>query len=80
MHQGTDSVKTLCNLGMLTGSIGRPGAGMLPLRGQNNVQGSADMGSMPNLVTGLPVAATTPRCASVCARIWGARSAGRARA
>jgi formate dehydrogenase alpha subunit len=52
LHQGTDSVKTLCNLGMLTGSIGRPGAGMLPLRGQNNVQGSADMGSMPNLVTG----------------------------
>ena len=52
LHQGTDSVKTLCNLGMLTGSVGRPGAGMLPLRGQNNVQGSADMGSMPNLVTG----------------------------
>ena len=52
LHQGTASVKTLCNLGMLTGSIGRPGAGMLPLRGQNNVQGSADMGSMPNLVTG----------------------------
>jgi len=52
LHQGTDSVKTLCNIGMLTGSIGRPGAGMQPLRGQNNVQGSADMGSMPNLVTG----------------------------
>jgi formate dehydrogenase alpha subunit len=52
LHQGTDSVKTLCNIGMLTGSIGRAGAGMQPLRGQNNVQGSADMGSMPNLVTG----------------------------
>ena len=50
--QGTASVMTLCNLGMLTGSIGRPGAGMLPLRGQNNVQGNADMGAMPNLFTG----------------------------
>ena len=52
LEQGTVSVMTLCNLGMLTGSIGKPGAGMLPLRGQNNVQGSADMGSMPNQFTG----------------------------
>jgi predicted molibdopterin-dependent oxidoreductase YjgC len=50
--QGTASVIALCNIAMLTGSIGRPGAGMLPLRGQNNVQGNADMGSMPNQVTG----------------------------
>jgi formate dehydrogenase alpha subunit len=52
LTQGTASVMTLCNLGMLTGSIGRPGAGMLPLRGQNNVQGNADMGGAPNQVTG----------------------------
>lgn len=52
LMQGTASVMMLCNLGMLTGSIGREGAGMLPLRGQNNVQGSADMGSMPTHVTG----------------------------
>jgi formate dehydrogenase major subunit len=52
LMQGTASVMTLCNLGMLTGSIGREGAGMLPLRGQNNVQGSADMGSMPTHFTG----------------------------
>ena len=52
LTQGTASVMTLCNLGMLTGSIGRTGAGMLPLRGQNNVQGNADMGGMPNLITG----------------------------
>jgi formate dehydrogenase major subunit len=50
--QGTDSVACLVNLGMLTGSIGRPGAGMLPLRGQNNVQGNADMGGMPDQATG----------------------------
>jgi formate dehydrogenase alpha subunit len=52
LTQGTASVMTLANLAMLTGSIGRPGAGMLPLRGQNNVQGNADMGSMPNQLTG----------------------------
>ena len=52
LTQGTASVMTLCNLGMLTGSIGREGSGMLPLRGQNNVQGNADMGGMPNLITG----------------------------
>lgn len=52
LTQGTASVMTLCNLGTLGGSLGRPGAGMLPLRGQNNVQGNADMGGMPNLVTG----------------------------
>ena len=52
LEQGTASVMTLCNLGMLSGSIGKPGSGMLPLRGQNNVQGSADMGSMPDQFTG----------------------------
>lgn len=52
LTQGTESVIALCNLAMLTGSIGRPGAGMLPLRGQNNVQGAADMGASPALVTG----------------------------
>jgi len=52
LTQGTDSVIALCNIGMLTGSIGRPGAGMLPLRGQNNVQGAADMGAAPATATG----------------------------
>jgi formate dehydrogenase alpha subunit len=52
LTQGTASVVTMANIAMLTGSIGRSGAGMLPLRGQNNVQGAADMGSMPNQVTG----------------------------
>ncbi len=52
LTQGTDAVLALTNIAMLSGSIGRPGAGMLPLRGQNNVQGNADMGSMPSMVTG----------------------------
>lgn len=44
---GTDNVKSICNLAMLTGNIGRPGTGVDPLRGQNNVQGSCDMGGLP---------------------------------
>ncbi|MCA9286777.1 MAG: formate dehydrogenase subunit alpha [Phycisphaerales bacterium] len=50
--QGVAAVMAYTNLGMLTGAIGRRGAGMLPLRGQNNVQGNADMGSQPNALTG----------------------------
>lgn len=52
LTQGTASVMTLCNLGLLTGGLGRRGAGMMPLRGQNNVQGNADMGGMPNQFPG----------------------------
>ncbi len=44
---GTDNVKSLANLSMLTGQIGRPGTGVNPLRGQNNVQGACDMGCLP---------------------------------
>lgn len=44
---GTDNVKSCCNLAMLTGNIGRPGTGVNPLRGQNNVQGACDMGALP---------------------------------
>jgi formate dehydrogenase alpha subunit len=70
LTQGTASVMTLCNLGMLTGSIGRPGAGMLPLRGQNNVQGNADMGGMPNLVTGYQPL-DDPEVRARLASLWG---------
>jgi formate dehydrogenase major subunit len=46
---GTDNVKTMCNLALLTGNLGRPGTGVNPLRGQNNVQGACDMGGLPNV-------------------------------
>lgn len=49
---GTDNVKSLANLAMLTGNIGRSGTGVNPLRGQNNVQGACDMGGLPNVFTG----------------------------
>ncbi|HKV16310.1 MAG TPA: formate dehydrogenase subunit alpha [Reyranella sp.] len=50
--QGTTAVMALANLAMATGNIGRPGVGVNPLRGQNNVQGSCDMGSFPHELTG----------------------------
>jgi len=48
---GTDNVKSCCNLAMLTGNLGKPGTGVNPLRGQNNVQGACDMGALPNVFT-----------------------------
>jgi formate dehydrogenase alpha subunit len=44
---GTDNVKSCCNLALLTGNLGKPGTGVNPLRGQNNVQGACDMGALP---------------------------------
>ena len=70
LTQGTASVMALCNIGMLTGSIGKPGAGMLPLRGQNNVQGNADMGGMPNQVTGYQ-SLTDPELRGRLEQVWG---------
>ncbi|MGH7142531.1 MAG: formate dehydrogenase subunit alpha [Planctomycetota bacterium] len=46
--QGSKTVMLIANLAMLTGNIGRPGVGVNPLRGQNNVQGAADMGVQPH--------------------------------
>lgn len=46
--QGTQTINLICNLAMMTGNIGRPGVGVNPLRGQNNVQGCADMGTQPH--------------------------------
>ncbi len=48
---GTDNVKSLANLSMLCGQLGKPGGGVNPLRGQNNVQGACDMGGLPNVFT-----------------------------
>ena len=46
--QGTYTVMLIADLAMITGNIGRPGVGVNPLRGQNNVQGAADMGCQPH--------------------------------
>lgn len=51
-HNGTDNVRALINLSLLTGHVGRYGAGLQPLRGQNNVQGGGDMGAIPDRLPG----------------------------
>jgi formate dehydrogenase major subunit len=48
---GSEVVQLICNVAMMTGNVGRPGAALLPLRGQNNVQGSSDMGALPDTFT-----------------------------
>jgi formate dehydrogenase major subunit len=49
---GVDNVKSVANIQMLTGNLGRPGTGVCALRGQNNVQGACDMGALPNVYSG----------------------------
>jgi formate dehydrogenase (coenzyme F420) alpha subunit len=49
---GVDNVKSVANLQMLTGNLGRPGTGICALRGQNNVQGACDMGALANVYSG----------------------------
>ena len=49
---GTEGVMSLSNLALLTGKLGKPGCGVNPLRGQNNVQGACDMGTQPTDYTG----------------------------
>ena len=49
---GVDNVKSIANIQMLTGNLGRPGTGICALRGQNNVQGACDMGALANVYSG----------------------------
>lgn len=49
---GTDNVLAISNLALLTGNLGKPSSGVNPLRGQNNVQGACDMGSLPDVFPG----------------------------
>ena len=48
---GSECVRLICNLALMTGHVGRPGSALLPFRGQNNVQGSSDMGALPDTFT-----------------------------
>ncbi|WP_435317187.1 formate dehydrogenase subunit alpha [Haloarchaeobius sp. TZWSO28] len=51
-HCGTANVHALLNLALLTGNVGKRGAGVNPLRGQNNVQGAGDVGALPSVLPG----------------------------
>jgi formate dehydrogenase major subunit len=67
---GTDNVLSAANLAMLTGNIGRPGTGVNPLRGQNNVQGACDLGALPNVLPGYQAVTDEQRRKRV-AEVWG---------
>ncbi|MCL7466448.1 formate dehydrogenase subunit alpha [Phaeovulum sp. NW3] len=68
--QGSTTVMAIANLAMLTGNIGRPGVGVNPLRGQNNVQGSCDMGSFPHELPGYRHV-KLPQVREIFERAWG---------
>jgi formate dehydrogenase alpha subunit len=69
---GVDNVKSLANLAMLCGQIGRESTGVNALRGQNNVQGACDMGGLPNVYPGYqPV--SDGQIAEKFEKAWGAK-------
>jgi predicted molibdopterin-dependent oxidoreductase YjgC len=67
---GVDNVQSLCNLALMTGNLGRPGTGINPMRGQNNIQGAGDSGALPNNYPGFqPV--IKPENQEKFRRAWG---------
>ncbi|SNR97593.1 NAD-dependent formate dehydrogenase catalytic subunit [Anaerovirgula multivorans] len=74
---GTENVMSLSNLALVTGNLGKSGAGVNPLRGQNNVQGACDMGALPVVFTGYqPV--TNPDIVAKFEKAWGSKLSDKA--
>ncbi len=69
---GTDNVKALGNLSMICGNVGFPGAGVNPLRGQNNVQGACDMGGLPDVFSGYQ-SVSDPEKVEKMEKAWGVK-------
>jgi formate dehydrogenase alpha subunit len=67
---GTNNVYSLANLAVITGNLGKAGAGLNPLRGQNNVQGASDMGCVPTFFPGYQRCDDKEACAKF-SKIWG---------
>ncbi len=67
---GTDNVLACANLALMCGHLGRPGTGLFPLRGQNNVQGASDMGALADVLPGY-VSIEDEERRRVLARLWG---------
>ncbi len=70
-HNAVDNVLALINLSLLTGHVGRYGSGLVPLRGQNNVQGGGDMGAIPNKLPGFQDVETDAVARARCEQRWG---------
>jgi len=71
-HNAADNVFALINLALLTGHVGRYGSGLVPLRGQNNVQGGGDMGAIPNKLTGFQDVTTDTEARARFEAVYGA--------
>jgi formate dehydrogenase alpha subunit len=69
---GTDNALSLANLALLCGHLGKPGSGLNPLRGQNNVQGCSDSGGLPNVFPGYQ-RVTDPEIIAKFESHWGVR-------
>jgi formate dehydrogenase alpha subunit len=69
---GTENVFSIANLALMTGNLGKEGAGVNPLRGQNNVQGSTDMGCIPNNYPGYQ-RVTIPAIREKFEALWNAK-------
>ena len=69
-HNAVDNVLAIINLALLTGHVGRYGSGINPLRGQNNVQGSGDMGALPDRLPGFQHVENAP-LREKFERVWG---------
>ncbi len=69
-HTAVENVLSLCNLALLTGHVGRRGSGLVPLRGQNNVQGGGDMGALPDRLPGFQPL-TDPQARARYESTWG---------
>jgi formate dehydrogenase alpha subunit len=69
---GVDNVKSCANLAMLTGNVSRPGTGVNPLRGQNNVQGACDVGALNNVYSGYQKV-TDPAAREKFEKAWGVK-------
>ncbi|MCC6574369.1 MAG: formate dehydrogenase subunit alpha, partial [Planctomycetes bacterium] len=68
---GSDGVLSIANLASITGNVGKPGAAVIPMRGQNNVQGSSDMGALPVTLTEYQKH-TDPVVRELFKKVWGA--------
>ncbi len=67
---GTDNTISLTNLALMCGHVGKPGTGLNPLRGQNNVQGCSDSGGLPNVYTAYQLV-DAPAVKEKFERVWG---------
>jgi len=70
---GTEGVMSMSNMALLVGKLGRPGCGVNPLRGQNNVQGACDMGALPGDFPGYQKV-SNPEVLAKFEKAWGTKS------